>query len=190
MQNQENPNNQNKAVQISRKTLIIFGVIVVLIIVGCAVTFGLALKKISQNQVTTTTNKLPAAEPNVIVGAAKEGSVKDKLAEMQKQVDENSIGVEMNIEMSLENGDSEGNAMIGNPETNTKSFVVFIVLDDTQEEVYRSGLIPPNSYIDKVKLTKSLDKGTYPATAYYEVYNTEGEITGVTGVNMTIHVLN
>lgn len=183
-------NKEVKTIQLSRKTLIIFAAIIVLIIVGCAVVFTTMSKKAAEQAAALNANKAPGMDSSIVLGEAKEGSISEKFAEMQKNANENSIGVKMNIEISLEDGDSEGNALIENPATNTRSFVVSIVLEDTGEEVYRSGLIPPESHIDNIKLTKSLDKGVYPAVAYYEVYNDAGEMTGKTGVNLTITVLN
>lgn len=183
-------NKEVKTVQLSRKTLVIFAVVIVLIIAACAFAFSIMSKRAAEQAIAMNASKTPGVDTSIVLGEAKEGSVSEKLEQMQKNANENSIGIEMNIEVVLENGDSEGNAMIGNPDTNTKSFVVSIILDDTKEEVYRSGLIPPNSYIDTIKLTKSLAKGKYPATAFYEVYNDAGEMTGKTGINLTITVLN
>lgn len=183
-------NKEVKTVQLSRKTLVIFAVVIVLIIAACAFAFSIMSKRAAEQAIAINANKAPGVDTSIVLGEAKEGSISEKLEQMQKEVKENTIEVEMNIEVSLENGDSEANAMIGNPATNTKSFVASIVLDDTQEEVYRSGLIPPDSHINTIKLTKSLAKGKYPATAFYEVYNDAGEMTGKTGVNFTITVLN
>lgn len=185
-------NKEVKTVQLSRKTLVIFAVVIVLIIAACAFAFSIMSKRAAEQvaALSATANKAPGVDSSIVLGEAKEADINEKLEQMQKNANENSIGIKMNIEVVLENGDSEGNAMIGNPATNTKSFVVSIVLDDTNEEVYRSGLIPPDFYIDTIKLTKSLAKGKYPATAYYEVYNDAGEMTGKTGINLNITVLN
>lgn len=183
-------NKEVKTVQLSRKTLVIFAVVIVLIIAACAFAFSIMSKRAAEQAVAINANKTPMVDSSIILGEAKEGSVREKYEQMEKEAKENSIGIKMNIEVVLENGDSEGNALIENPATNTKSFVVSIILEDTQEEVYRSGLIPPNSHIDNIKLNTYLEKGKYPAIAYYEVYNDAGEKTGETGINFNINVLN
>lgn len=183
-------NKEVKTVQLSRKTLVIFAVVIVLIIAACAFAFSIMSKRAAEQAIAMNASKTPGVDTSIVLGEAKKGSISEKYAEMEKNANENSIGIEMNIEVVLENGDSEGNAMIGNPATNTKSFVASIILEGTNEEVYRSGLIPPDSHINTIKLNKSLAKGKYPAIAYYEVYNDAGEITGKTGVNLTITVLN
>lgn len=175
-------NRQSKKIDL--KTVIIFAVIFVLIVAVGVLTFVL----VSNKSIVNTSN-VPSIQPNVITGNASV-SLDEKLAEMQKEVDEGSIGVAMDTEITLENGNSVAKGNIGNPARNTKSFVISIVMTDTNEEVYRSGLIPPDTYINEMQLNTVLEKGSYPAATYFEVYNEEGEVTGKTGVNITINVLN
>ncbi len=64
-------------------------------------------------------------------------------------------------------------------------------MDDTDEEIYASKYIKPGSYIEKVKLDKVLEKGTYDATAYFSAYDEETtEFIGQTGAQITLTVEN
>ena len=52
---------------------------------------------------------------------------------------------------------------------------IVITLDETGEEIYRSGLLLPNYHIQKDKLSKNLEKGEYNCTATFVGYDTESE---------------
>lgn len=177
-------NRQSKKIDL--KTVIIFAVIFILIVAVGVLTFVLVSNKPEPAIISENGLKI---EPNVITGS-NNISLEERLAEMQKKVDEGSIGVRMETTLTFETGDSKAVTSIENPARNTYPFVVAIVITDTKEEVYRSGLIPPDSYINEVKLNTTLEKGSYPATAFFEVYNDAGEMTGKTGINITIDVLN
>jgi len=102
-------------------------------------------------------------------GKAKEGSPGMTRAEIQAQLDAADkvrISASINTQPVFPDGASEGNLFIINPPNNAYQMVTSILLDDTGEEIYNSGLIPPNHYIDTDKLAVNLAKGTYKATAY------------------------
>lgn len=135
-------------------------------------------------------NKVLKLDANVVAGEITKEDLAQKLKDAQKKVDEGMIAIDMAPVPIFEDGESEGVVNIGNPAKNTKNFVVEFVLDDTEEIVYKSGLIPPNSHIEKTKLDKVLEKGNYPAVAYFTTYDDEGIEVGRVGLNMTIKILN
>jgi hypothetical protein len=96
----------------------------------------------------------------------------------------------MQTSITVKSGKTQAKLLIENPARNTKSFIVTICLSDTGEEIYKSGLIPPNSYIEKATLNKKLKVGTYSAIAYFTTYLPDGSEDGSVGVDMTINVLN
>lgn len=129
-------------------------------------------------------------DENVITGETSKEDLTKKLQDAQKKVDEGMVAIDIAPTPIFEDGSSEGQVMIGNPAKNTKDFVVEFVLDDNEEVVYKSGLIPPNGYIEKAKLSKDLEKGIYPTVAYFTTYDAEGIESGRVGLNITIKILN
>lgn len=66
---------------------------------------------------------------------------------------------------------------------------VTIALDETGEEIYRTGLIDPGYYIQQAEFSKHLDPGEYDATAVFTaLYPDTEEIVGTVGANVKIHV--
>lgn len=66
---------------------------------------------------------------------------------------------------------------------------VTMYLDETGEEIYRTGLIDPGYYIQEAKFDKHLDPGEYNATAIFTaLYPDTEEIVGTVGANVKIHV--
>ncbi len=51
--------------------------------------------------------------------------------------------------------------VLPNPEGNSCYFVFSLVLNDNQEELYRSGLIPPGMAVTNIRLSRPLDVGVY-----------------------------
>lgn len=166
--------------------LIMGGIVAVLIICIGTLIFMLVKKN---NVPAVSENTGIGMESHLVLGPS-DKTLDEQLAEAQKKVDEGQIGIKMNTNVTMQKGCTEGEVLIENPARNTKSFVVNICLADTGEEVYRSGMIPPNSYIEKADFTKELEPGVHNATAYFTTYTPEGVKDGQAGVNITISVLN
>lgn len=52
-----------------------------------------------------------------------------------------------------------------------------IVLKDTEELIYSSGLVEYNSYINNITLIKEIEEGEYEALVFIQPYNKEGNKT-------------
>ena len=135
------------------------------------------------------TNKNLSIDSNVVI-ASDTKSIQDKLDEENKRVQDGMLAISMTTEPTFPDGKSLGKVMIKNPAQNTKNFTVKFVLNDTNEEVYKSGLIPPGGLLEKAKLNKQLSKGRYSATAYFESYDENNEISGEVGFDISINILN
>ena len=62
-----------------------------------------------------------------------------------------------------------------------------IYTKNTEELIYRSGLIPVGSRVDYAKLSVDLEKGEYPCVAYFNSVNEEtGELLGKAGAEILI----
>lgn len=122
-----------------------------------------------------------------VIGTLKEGQLPG--TDALKEAEDDQVRIQINSQPVFNDGESEGNLYIGNPDTNVYDMEVEIVLDDTGETVYESGSIPPGYYIDNDKLQTVLNTGTYPAKASIVYYN--GNAVQVSySVNLEITVLN
>jgi len=102
------------------------------------------------------------------------GMTKEKILEqMQIAADANYFSFKINTQMIFENGRSEGNVGIENPNYNVYPMVVQIFLGENGEDelIYDSGGILPNQHIQRAKLAKELPEGNYPAIAYLYAYD-------------------
>lgn len=52
-----------------------------------------------------------------------------------------------------------------------------IILKDTEEVIYSSGLVEYNSYINNIKLNKEIREGEYEALVFIQPYDKEGNKT-------------
>ncbi len=108
---------------------------------------------------------------------------------LQQAADESMFSFQINSRIQLDNSSSEAKLLLGNPPNNVYDFYIEMVLDDTNEVIYKSGRIPPNHHIEKFKLNKNLGKGDYKATAFFYIFDKKGEnivAKSAAGVNITI----
>ena len=62
--------------------------------------------------------------------------------------------------------------------------------DDTNELIYKTGLLDPGSYVPEAKLDKFLEKGNYDCTAYIYAYKLDTEeYLGKVAAGVTVHVV-
>lgn len=107
-------------------------------------------------------------------GQAPWKSQEEMQAELDRVVEEGmfDIAIAATIEFPSGSGE-EGLALIENVPGNRYDMRVAVTLDDTGEELYRSGLIAPGSYIESIGLSRELAPGTHEATAVFEAVDAE-----------------
>ena len=129
------------------------------------------------------------AEANVKTGTL--NNPEGRQAELDEIVREGLITFSINATPSLKTGDSEANLLIENPPDNGTRFTVTITRDDTGEEIYKSGYLDPEQYIDNTPLDVALPKGEYPCTASFDSYRIkDSSYLGRAAAKITIYVLN
>lgn len=137
-------------------------------------------------------------ETEQVSGLAAEGNVKTgtlhdpagRQAELDEVVKEGMITFSINATPSMKTGDGEVNLMVENPPDNGTRFTVTICRDDTGEEIYSSGYLDPEQYIDYTQLDVALPKGEYPCTAYFHSYRIEdSSYIGKAAAKITLYVL-
>jgi hypothetical protein len=90
--------------------------------------------------------------------------------------------------ITIENG-KNGICDISNPETNNYDMYVSIWLNDTQEEIYRSGLIPLGAKIEQLELNRLLEPGEYTGIMVYNQLE-NNKIVSQVNVEVTLKVLS
>jgi len=114
---------------------------------------------------------------------------RDLQAEIDKAVEQGMFNVFMNTNVVFKDGQSKGNMMIQNIETNRYPMYVEIYHDNTL--LYKSDIIEPGYKIEEAKLDTPLSKGTYDCTAYFYVTdNNKEEVQNKIGLNIKITVNN
>lgn len=108
---------------------------------------------------------VPAYAPNASVGSLPGKTEEEIQAELQQKVDDKMVAFTVNSTPVFEDGKSEGNLMLASPSSNINNIQFLITRDDTGEQIYDSGMLAPNSYIEKDKLDVELPGGEYVCTA-------------------------
>ncbi len=164
-----------------KRTLSVIGILAV-VAVTVAVCYVLFHKKPDsglQFDDNATTGILPGVD------------IDQRRKELQDKLDRSMIAFTINTSPVFLNGTSKGNLLIENPGNNAKLLQVRIVADETGEELYTSKYLKPGTYIENARLDKALEKGAYPATAYFMAYEEESaKYIGQTGAQLTITVQN
>lgn len=123
----------------------------------------------------TEESKPGMREANAMIGQFPGKTEKEILEELNRVVEEGMFNISINPDIVMETGESEADVRIENVPGNRYLMRVDVTLDSTGEVIYKSGLIEPNHYVQKVKLEKVLPKGTYEATAVFTAYELKKE---------------
>jgi len=113
------------------------------------------------------------------------------MEQMQRVADASMFSFKINSRPVFANGNSEGDFRIENPNYNVYPMVVDVTLNKTKEKIYSSGGILPNQHVEKARLLRALDAGTYEATAVFNIYDPDTkELKGKTQAALIITVQN
>lgn len=166
--------------------------VVVLSVAFCLAVVGGAGWYIMTHGQTVIVQTAPQ-QPLVAEGNVKTGTLYDpekRQQELNSVVEEGMLVFSINATPFMKNGRGKANLMVENPPNNSKRFTVTIQRDDTGEEIYRSGYLDPEQYIDEVPLDVELVKGEYPCTAYFDAYRISDDgYIGRAGAQITLYVL-
>ncbi|MGL5437025.1 MAG: hypothetical protein ACRDBO_16885 [Lachnospiraceae bacterium] len=131
------------------------------------------------------------ARDELALGGMLPGKTAQEIEELlNAKVEEGMVNIGIAVEPIFEENGKKGRLGIENIEANNYSFQVTLILQDTGETIYESGLIDPGYYVEFVQLNKTLQAGDYPAKAKFVTYSldeSEDQI-GETNVNITLHV--
>ncbi len=128
-------------------------------------------------------------------GVITEENYKQIMEDMDNQVQEGYFETYMNTEWTFPDGSSETtNAVLGNSPNNKKPIRCEVMLADTEEVIYSTGVLPVGAELPPFKLDVDLDAGTYDAVCMVYLLDEEedGSYTDYSnaGFNVTITVEN
>jgi hypothetical protein len=112
---------------------------------------------------------------------------------LQKAVDEmmakqGSMALEMKVN-AYSNDGSNYQCSIANSPRNSYDMYMILYLDETQEEIYRSGLIPVGKKLDHFTTSKLLESGSHDCTLTYVQVEDDHKTTHATlSVGLTLNV--
>lgn len=167
-----------------KKRWLIVLLLLLLLAVGAAVFYFLFWNREEQPRIDK--------ELSAKAGLLPSHSEEDLQKLLNETVEEGMVNISINPDPVFRDGKSEGNLNIENIPANHYDLQVDITLEESNEIVYRSGLIEPGHYVDNAKLTKRLKKGDYKAVAVFTAYypDNETDILAKTSANIVIHVHN
>ncbi len=133
----------SKDITIKSRTLVIAITVVILLIV-CTLFVGLSINKHNILQIDSNIN-------NPVVN--------NKNEEFS-----NTIKIPGFSIVNIEKDSDEVNIVLQNPDGNPCYFIYKLILDDNDEVLYESKLIPPGKAINGISLNKTFKEGEYKAT--------------------------
>ena len=163
-------------------TLLILLLLLLILLLGAALTYFVFIEPYQQK---TVGGKREAAALQGSLNVMTEEEIQEALNNI---VEEGMFRISLasNI-IAIEDGMAD--VRIENNLQNRYVMQVTLTLDETGEEIYRTGLIDPGYYIQQAEFNKHLDPGEYDATAIFTaLYADTEEIVGTVGANVKIHV--
>lgn len=144
-------------------------------------------------KLTRVEEKGRLARDELALGGMLPGKTPEEIDELlNAKVAEGMVNIGIAVEPIFEQNGKKGRIGIENIEANRYSFQVTVILDETGETLYESGLIDPGYYIEYIALEKDLQAGDYPATAIFSTYSLDEseERIAETHVKLTMHVMD
>jgi len=141
----------------------------------------------------TTEEKSRLARDELALGGLLPGKTPEEISDLlNAKIEEGMVNIGIAAEPIFEENGKKGRIGIENIEANSYSFQVDIILDETGEKLYQSGLIDPGYYIEFIELERQLQAGDYEATAIFSTYSLDESEDRIaeTRVKLTLHVMD
>lgn len=165
-------------------------VVVILAVIICTAALGTA-GYLVQTQSQQPEIQYPQLEPEARVQSGTLNDPAGRQAELDAIVAEGMLTFSINATPFMEDGRAEANLLIENPPGNGNRFTVSISREDTGEEIYKSGYLDPEQYIETAPLDKALPSGEYPCLAYFDAYRiSDNAFIGRATARITLFVQN
>lgn len=163
--------------------------VIILALVFCVAVLGGAGYFVYTNRAVEV--QLPQLEPEVRVQSGTLHDPAGRQAELDDMVREGMLTFSINATPSMRVGETEVNLLIENPPDNGNRFTVTINREDTGEEIYKSGYLDPEQYIEEAPLNVELPAGEYPCVANFDAYRiSDNAYIGRASARITLYVQN
>lgn len=121
--------------------------------------------------------------------AIDEDSLAKALSDMADKVKDGNMSLEMKTTASSSDGLNFSCKLANAPENRYDMFMT-LYLDETGEELYRSGLIPLGMEINNFQISRKLAPGTYESTLVYtQVNDDKSTVHASVNVGLTLNVV-
>lgn len=174
------------------KILIIVFAVVVVLLIGTVIVLANNVKKAKEENSKSAEIQETGYRQTVINEETADQVVEDMFTE-----DDNVVGMPSSYETVMTttwhfpDGESEStDAYVENSKANSTSIYFDVRLSDTQENIYESPVLPLGTHVDKIKLMKDLDPGTYDCELTYHLIDDEQNTLGTIDVVVTVIVAN
>lgn len=122
-------------------------------------------------------------------GFVDESNVDNIMSELSDKVEEGMFECMMSTSWTFEDGASASpNSYVANVESNLHAIFFDVYIDQTEELIYSSPILPVGSEIRGIKLDKELSAGDYDAIVMYTLVNEDYEEVSTVGFRITITV--
>ena len=183
-------NGQNKTL------IVVLIVVLVLVVIAMGVVIVLLL---GQNRNSGDAGEIARNETGTrqvadsVRAVVDESSARNIMDEMREEVVEGMFECQMSMKWSFANGKAESrDAYVANSVNNTHPIFFDVYLNDTDELVYSSPVLPVGTELKNFKLDKELPAGEYKATVRYQLLKDveTQEAISAAGFVVTIRVRN
>lgn len=167
------------------KRLILILSFMLLIILGVGISILL-----HRNQQEESASPLSGNQYDVNVVVDDPVTLQQRVDEMVAKAAQGQMTLEMEVSASSQDG-KNFTCYLSNALENSYDMYMIITLDETQEELCRTGLIPLGGRIEKFETNKVLKPGTYTCTLTYVQVEEDGEtIHAQVNVGLDLNVTN
>ena len=169
------------------RVIVIMGGLIIVALVGVIIALVLNLNS-DRGGVQQTEVQLPE-QRTILVTEDNVEEVLDELAEEAPLESPGNYEVSMNLTWNFPNGDAEStNAFVENVETNPRPVYFDVYLAETGEVLYQSPVLPVGSHLQRFKLNKALEAGTYDAVIEYHIIDDLQRTLGTLNMAITLIV--
>ena len=90
---------------------------------------------------------------------------------LNEKADKSKFTINVNSDLEFDNTNSKAYLRLINGRNSAYAIKFTIRLENSKQVIYKSSLVKPEQYIEYIKLSKKLKKGTYRAIGTYEFYD-------------------
>ena len=158
----DKPDSSNNNEKKDNKLVIALVVVLVFVV---AILAGVVIYFVGRDKKDDTNGRAVAESVRTVIDAE---SASDVVGQMREQVEEGMFACKMSMKWTFEDGSSESqDAYVANSESNTHPIYFDVYLDDSDEPIYSSPILPVGTSLTNFKLDRQLSKGEYRATVMY-----------------------